>query len=148
MSISDFCSVLKEVKTIAVVGISDKPYRDSGAIAELLQRKGFRVSGVHPSLKEVNDITVYPSLCDIPHTIDLVNVFLNRDKLPDIQQDIIAIKPKYVWLQWGVANESVINALEMEGIGVISNYCIAIELRKCEKINQHASSASYPDKNF
>ncbi len=125
------CKILKESKTVAVVGISDKIERDSGRIAELLKRRGYNVVGVHPKLKEVFDIPVYASLKDIPHKIDLVDVFLSSDKVPMIMEDVLAIKPKFLWFQLGVINHEAASLAEQNGIPTVQNRCVAIELNLC-----------------
>ncbi|MCK9210837.1 MAG: CoA-binding protein [Ignavibacteriaceae bacterium] len=126
------CKILKESKTVAVVGISDKMERDSGRIAELLKRKGYNVVGVHPTLKEVFGIPVYVSLKDIPHKIDLVDVFLSSDKVPLIMNDVLEIKPKYLWFQLGVINDEAAKLAEQNGIPTVQNRCVAIELNYCK----------------
>jgi len=125
------CKILKESKTVAVVGISDKVERDSGRIADLLKRRGYNVVGVHPKLKEVFGIPVYASLKDIPHQIDLVDVFLSSDKVPMIMDDVLAIKPKYLWFQLGVVNDEAAALAEQNGIATVQNRCVAIELNLC-----------------
>lgn len=105
--------------------------RDSGRIAELLKRKGYNVVGVHPTLKEVFGIPVYASLKDIPHKIDLVDVFLSSDKVPMIMNDVLAIKPKYLWFQLGVINDEAASLAEQNGISTVQNRCVAIELNLC-----------------
>lgn len=127
----DYCSILQEIKKIAVVGISDKPERDSGRVAAILKDKNYEVTGVHPKLEEVFGITVYNSVEDIPGSIDLVDIFLSGDKLPAIIPGIIEKKPKYVWFQPGVINDEAAETLRNEGIHVIQDHCIAIELKKC-----------------
>ena len=127
----DTCKVLKDTKTIAVVGISDKPYRDSGKIALFLKESGYNAVGVHPSLKTVNGIEVFKTLSEIPHKIDLVDVFLSSDKIDSIMNDVITIKPKYLWLQLGIRNDSAVKPAVDAGIIVIQDRCIAIELRNC-----------------
>jgi len=125
------CKILKESKTVAVVGISDKVERDSGRIADLLKRRGYNVVGVHPKLKEVFGIPVYASLRDIPQTVDLVDVFLSSDKIPNIMEDVLAIKPKYLWFQLGIWNDEAASLAEQNNIPTIQNKCVAIELRNC-----------------
>lgn len=125
------CEILKNSKTIAVVGISDKPGRDSGRIADFLVGKGYDVVGVHPVLNEVNGIKVYKSLTEIPHQIDLVDVFLSSDKIPSIMEDVLSVKPKYLWLQLGVRNDEAIKPALEAGIKVIQDRCVAIEYNYC-----------------
>lgn len=130
------CEIFKEIKSIAVVGISDKIDRDSGRIASFLKEKGFDVVGVHPTLNEVFNIKVYKSLKDIPLKIDLVNVFLSSDKIPFIVNDIKEIKPKYLWLQLGIRNDEAVKQLIKDGIYVIQNACIAVVYRNCNFANK------------
>lgn len=125
------CKILKESRTVAVVGISNKMERDSGRIAELLKRKGYNVVGVHPVLKNVFGIPVYASLREIPFPVDLVDVFLNSGKVPMIMDDVLAIKPKYLWFQLGVINDEAAALAEQNGIPTVQNRCVAIELNLC-----------------
>ncbi|MBI2416903.1 MAG: CoA-binding protein [Ignavibacteriales bacterium] len=126
---TDFNRIFETCKNIAVVGISDKPDRDSGPVALRLHQAGFNVVGVHPTLKNVHGIPVYPDLTSISENIDLIDIFLAGDKLPQIKQQIVDKKPKVVWFQLGVHNTYVQQELESEGITVIVDHCIAIELR-------------------
>ena len=127
----NYCEILKDTKSIAVIGISDKEDRDSGRIAKFLQSKNYNVLGVHPILKDVFGIPVYKSLDEIPEKIDLVDVFLSSDKIPHIVPSILAIKPKYVWLQLGIYHQGAIEELQKAGIQVVYDACIAIEYRHC-----------------
>ncbi len=126
----DFQKIFNEIKSIAVVGISDKPYRDSGRIASFLLKKGYDVVGVHPVLKSFDGIKIYSKLSEIPTDIDLVDVFINGQELEKIKEEIIVINPKYVWFQYGVKNDKVANWLKQKGIQVIEDRCIAVELSK------------------
>lgn len=128
----DFKRILMECRNIAVIGISDKPDRDSGRIAVRLQQAGYHVTGVHPVLAEVFDIPVYPNITDIPGTIDLIDIFLSGDKLPQLVEEILKVRPKVVWFQLGVHNQEVQKILEDAGIEVIVDHCIAIELRSVQ----------------
>lgn len=126
----DIQNILKEVKSIAVVGISDKQNRPSRDIAEFLVSKGYNVVGVHPIIKEVDGILVYKSLKDIPHQIDLVDVFLNSERIPSIIPDVLEIKPKYLWLQLGIRNDEAVKPAIENGIEVVQDRCIKIEYLK------------------
>lgn len=122
--------IIKEIKSIAVVGLSDKAERDSNEVAVFLQSQGYTIYGVHPTVREVQGIKVFKNLCDIHAEIDLVDVFLSSENLRDIVNDIILIKPKYVWLQFGAEDEKVEATLQSAGITVISGKCIMIEYLK------------------
>lgn len=126
----DIQKILTEIKTIAVVGISDKPNRPSRDIAEFLVDKGYNVVGVHPILKEVDGILVYKNLKDIPYQIDLVDVFLNSERIHTIIPDVLDKKPKYLWLQLGIRNDEAVKPAIEKGIEVIQDRCIKIEYMK------------------
>jgi len=132
VKLMDICNLLKTSKHICVVGISDKPGRDSGRIALMLKNEGYLVSGVHPNLKEMGGIKVYPSLNDVPGDIDIVDVFMNSKRIPEIIDDVLAVKPKALWLQLGIRNEEVAAVAEEAGIFTIQDQCIAIEYRFCK----------------
>lgn len=91
----DICKILKESKTIAVIGISDKPGRISGIIASFLKDKGYNVIGIHPVFKKVNDIKVYSSLNEIDFDIDIVNVFRRSDAIYELVPDILTKNRKF-----------------------------------------------------
>ncbi len=129
--LSEYCKILSEIKSIAVVGISDKPERDSGSIAKMLKDKGFTVYGIHPVLKEVFGIPVYSSLAELPEPVDLVDVFLSSDKVPVILPGVNKCKAKYLWLQLGVTSTEAENFCNEKNIGFIQNRCIAVEYRNC-----------------
>lgn len=129
--LAEYCKILSEIKTIAVVGISDKPERDSGAIAKMLRDKGYTVYGIHPVLKEVFGIPVYPSLKDLPVKADLVDVFLSSDKVPSILSGVEMSGARYLWLQLGVTSSEAEEFCAEKKIGFVQNRCIAVEYRNC-----------------
>jgi predicted CoA-binding protein len=125
------CEILKEAKTIAVVGISNKPGRDSGRIAVFLKNRGYNVIGVHPVQKDFEGIKIYPKLTDIKEDIDIVDVFRNSKSIPDLIPDVLIKKPKVLWLQLGIRNDEAIKPAEEKGIQVIQDICIAMEYNYC-----------------
>jgi predicted CoA-binding protein len=126
------CEILKQSKTIAVIGISDKPGRDSGHIASFLKERGYYVVGIHPFIKEVFGIKVYKNLEDIETEIDIVNVFRRSDAIPEIIPGILNKKPKTLWLQTGIQNDEAVKPVIDSGIEVIQNRCIGIEYNHCK----------------
>ena len=125
------CEILKEAKTIAVVGISNKPGRDSGRIALFLKNRGYNIIGVNPVQKDFEGIKIYQKLTDIEQDIDIVDVFRNSNSIPDLIPDVLIKKPKVLWLQLGIRNDEAVKPAEEEGIQVIQDKCIAIEYNFC-----------------
>jgi hypothetical protein len=125
------CEILKEAKTIAVIGISNKPGRDSGRIALFLKDRGYNVMGVNPVQKDFEGIKIYQKLTDIEQDIDIVDVFRNSNSIPDLIPDVLIKKPKVLWLQLGIRNDEAVKPAEEEGIQVIQDKCIAIEYNYC-----------------
>ncbi|MDP1677792.1 MAG: CoA-binding protein [Bacteroidota bacterium] len=119
--------LLTETKTIAVVGASPKPWRDSGAIAEFLSRKGYKVFPVNPQYQEVLGMKCYPDLKSIPEKIDLVDIFRNPGEVGPVIDEAISIGAKSVWMQLGVVNENAATNAEEAGLSVVMDRCISIE---------------------
>lgn len=129
----DTCEILKNSKTIAVVGISSNPSKTSRYIAEYLVQNGYDVVGVNPNKNFINadGIKVYNSLKDIPHKIDIVDVFRKSEDIPQIIEEINEINPKVLWLQLGIRNDKAVKSSIEKGITVIQDSCIKIEHSYC-----------------
>ncbi len=121
--------LLTDSKTIAVVGASPKPWRDSGSIAEYLKGKGYTVYPVNPQYQEVLGMKCYPDLASIPATIDIVDIFRNPDDVEPIIDEAISTGAKAVWMQLGVVNERAAAKAERAGLAVVMDRCIAVEHR-------------------
>ncbi len=119
--------LLRATKTIAVVGISDKPYRDSHHVAEYLIEAGYRVFPVNPNLQSVLGLRCYPDLASIPEAIDLVDVFRRPEEVGPVLDAAVAIKAKALWLQLGVINEAEAERASEAGLTVIMDRCSKIE---------------------
>ena len=120
----DVQRILKQTKTIAVVGLSDKPDRDSYQIASYLQQQGYRIIPVNPRVNEVLGEKAYPSLRDVPDPVDVVDIFRRSEDVPPIVEDAIAIGAKVVWMQAGIVNEEAAARAEAAGLGVIMDACM------------------------
>jgi len=119
--------ILKNSKTIAIVGISDKPHRPSYDIASYLLKAGYDVIPVNPMLDEIFGLKCFGHLSEISQTVDIVNIFRRSSEVEPIVDDAIKIKAKTVWMQLGVANEKAAqNALNAR-INVVMNHCIKVE---------------------
>jgi len=122
-------SILASAKTVAVVGASPKPWRDSGSIARFLSEKKYTVYPVNPKYTEVLGMKCYPDLTSIPGTIDIVDIFRNSNEVGPVIDEAIAVGAQCVWMQLGVINESAAARAESAGLKVIMDRCIAIEHR-------------------
>ena len=122
--------ILAESRTIAVVGISDKPERPSHSVARYLQLRGYRIIPVNPALEEVLGEKAYPSLADVPGPIDLVDVFRKSADVPPIADEAIRARARFFWMQEGVESEEARARLERAGIAVVMDRCVKKELEK------------------
>ena len=104
-AIAQLRRILKENRTIAVVGLSADWYRPSYFAAKYMQEHGFRVIPVNPKYEEILGEKCYPDLKSIPDKIDIVDVFRKPADCVPIAQDAVAIGAKVLWLQLGVVNE-------------------------------------------
>ena len=131
--IDSICELLKNSKSIAVVGISRNPGRTSRVIADYLVRNGYNVVGVNPntSFTDANGIIVYNNLTEIPHEIDIVDVFRKSEDIPSIIVELIDIKPKVMWLQLGIRNDEASAKVSEKGIQVIQDTCIKVYHSMC-----------------
>ncbi|WP_030427597.1 CoA-binding protein [Allokutzneria albata] len=120
--------VLRSMRTIAVVGASDRPDRPSHGVATYLQRAGFRVFAVNPKLSgELFGNPVYAALEDIPEPIDVVDVFRRPEDVPPVVESAIAVRAKAVWLQLGITNANAEARARDAGLSVVANRCLKVE---------------------
>jgi uncharacterized protein len=119
--------ILATVHTIAVVGASSRPLRDSHRIIQYLKREGYTVISVNPMYTEIDGEKCYPNLTSIGKPIDIVDVFRNPDAVDEIVEEAIAVRAKTIWLQLGVVNAAAAKRAEKAGLQVIMDHCIAID---------------------
>jgi len=120
-------SILEKSKTIAIVGASQKPERDSHMIMQFLMRHGYEVIPVNPAFAEIAGKKCYSSLREIPVHLDIVDIFRKSEDVKPIVEDAIAIKADTIWMQLGVVNEEAAKKASVAGLKVIMNRCIKIE---------------------
>ena len=124
---AEIADILRTCKTIAVVGLSDKPERDSHHVAAYLQQQGYRIIPVNPAVTQVLGEKSYARLHDVPEKIDLVDVFRRPDAVPEIVDAAIAIGAKVVWLQEGIVHNAAAEKALAAGLRVVQNKCILKE---------------------
>lgn len=125
--------LLSSAKTIAVVGLSPKPYRASNGVAEYLQSLGYRIIPVNPNVTEVLGEKSYARLEDVPEKIDIVDIFRRSELVDEIVDAAIHIGARAVWMQEGVSNESAAEKARAAGLFVVMDHCIAKELHKLRR---------------
>lgn len=123
---SRFRDVLSAARVIAVVGFSDNPARTSHQIGRFLQRVGYTVYPVNPTVERIGDLKSYPSLAYVPEPIDIVDVFRRSEFLADIVDESAAVGAKLVWAQLGVYSEEAARRAEAAGIPLIMDNCIKV----------------------
>ncbi len=122
--------LLTTSKTIAIVGLSDKPYRDSHEVATYLQRMGYRIIPVNPNAASVLGLKSHPTLEDFEEQIDIVDIFRRPEHVPAIVEAAIAIKAKAVWMQLGVMHQAAAMRASSAGLNVVMDRCILVEHRR------------------
>jgi uncharacterized protein len=119
--------LLDTTRTIAVVGLSEKPDRPSHHVSAYMQAQGYRIIPVNPSVVSILGERSYPTLRDIPERVDMVDVFRRSDAVPEIVQEAIAIGAKSIWLQEGVVHEAAASDAQDAGLAVVMDRCILKE---------------------
>ncbi len=122
--------ILRESRTVAVVGLSDKPERPSYGVAGYLAAHGYTIIPVNPMIKEWNGIKAYPSLSDIPIKVDVVDIFRRSEDVPPVVDEAIKIGAKAVWMQLGIVNEEAAEKARKAGLSVVMDRCMKIEHAK------------------
>ncbi len=127
----DTKEILQKYKNIAVVGFSDNTDRDSYRIAIYMKNNGFNIMGVNPKLagKEIDGITCYGHLSDIPEKINIVNIFRLPIAVPGIVEETMKLKdkPEVIWTQLGIIHEEARKTAEANGFIFVENRCLYIE---------------------
>jgi predicted CoA-binding protein len=129
---SEIRAILSHPTTVAVVGCSDNPARDSLRIAKLLRHRGFRVIPVNPQLApdalmgELGE-RCYPTVSAIPEPVEIVDVFRRSEFVPDVVDDAIAKGARVLWCQLGVIHDDAARRAEQAGMTVVMDRCPAIE---------------------
>jgi predicted CoA-binding protein len=124
----DIERILRETRSVAIVGASGDPLRPSYGVWQYLKAASdYDLYLVNPTISEVDGTTVYPSLADLPVIPDLVDVFRRLDHLPSVLADAIDVGAKTLWLQQGLWHEQVARDGEAAGLQVVMDRCLKID---------------------
>ena len=119
--------ILRESKTIAVVGLSPKPNRPSHQVACYLMEVGYTIIPVNSGQDAILGRTCYPNLRAIPTPVDMVDIFRRQEAVLPIVEDAISIGAQFIWMQEGIVNKEAAAKAESAGLTVIMNRCTKID---------------------
>jgi len=133
--------ILKSAKTIAVIGMSNKPERASYEVAGYLQSRGYEILPVNPAYagQEILGRPVYATLQEAADAlakdgrrIDVVDVFRKSEDVPPVAKDAIDVRAGVLWMQLGIENRAAADLARAAGLEVVMNHCMLIEHRKLD----------------
>src|SRR5271167_1075214 len=122
--------LLKNARTIAVVGLSDNCMRTSYGVSEYMQSQGYRIIPVNPAIQESLGEKAYPTLSEVPEKIDVVNIFRRSELVPEVVDEAIRLKVPAIWMQEGVVHEEAAEKARAAGIFVVMDRCILRDHRR------------------
>jgi uncharacterized protein len=123
-------NLLRNARTIAVVGLSNRRSRPSYGVSEYMQSKGYRIIPVNPNETEILGEKVWASLEEIPERVDIVDIFRRAECVPEIVDSAIRIGAKGIWMQEGVVHDEAAGKARAAGLEVVMDRCILKEHRK------------------
>jgi predicted CoA-binding protein len=122
--------ILRDARTIAVVGLSSTPMRASHGVADYLKNAGYRIIPVNPNEVEVLGEKAYARLEDVPEPVDIVDVFRRAEELPGVAESAVKIKAKVLWMQLGIENAEAAERARVAGLVVVEDACLMVEHRR------------------
>lgn len=120
-------AILKKSKRIAVVGLSDNPSRTSYMVSEAMQKAGYEIIPVNPTIEAALGVKAVASLKEIEGHIDIVNVFRRSEHLLDVANEFLTVDADVFWSQLGCVSEEAYNLLTNKGYTVVMDRCIKVE---------------------
>jgi uncharacterized protein len=133
----DVARILKEAKTIAVVGLSSDPAKPGYYVPAYLQEHGYRIIPVNPTIDEALGQRAYPDLRSVPEKIDVVDIFRRSEDVPPVVEQAIEVGARAVWMQQGIVNEEAAARAREAGLDVVMNRCMKVEHRR---LSQHTET--------
>jgi predicted CoA-binding protein len=123
----DLKKLLSEVRTIAVVGMSANPSKDSYMVANYLKKHGYRIIPVNPGVDEILGEKSYPDLKSVPEPVDVVDVFRRPEFVPEIAEQAAEIGAKVFWMQFGAESDEAARIARAAGMTVVQGHCMMQE---------------------
>ncbi len=130
---ADAATILRRFRRIAVVGISDRPERDSHHVAAYLRDVGYTILPVNPNLTTVLGLPCVPSLRDLTGPVEVVDVFRRSDQVAPIVDDAIAVGARAVWMQDGVVDQASAARARAAGLLVVMDRCMLRDHRALDE---------------
>jgi uncharacterized protein len=121
--------ILLSAKTIASVGLSSNPAKESFSIVQYLKDQGYRIIPVNPTATEIMGEKVYPDLSSVPEKVDVVQVFRKPEDVPPVVDEAIKIGAKVIWMQSGIVNEEAAQKARAAGLKVVMDACMRVAHR-------------------
>lgn len=120
--------VLDEIKTIAIVGISRNRHKDSNFVGRYLQNAGYKIIPVNPGADEILGEKAYADLSSIPEKVDVVDIFIKPEDVPQIVDQALKINPVAIWLQLGTGEHpEEMKKAKQAGVMMLQNRCIKVD---------------------
>mgnify|MGYP000874942824 CR=1 FL=1 len=123
---AEMMDILKTLHTVAIVGLSNNPERDSHRVGAYLQEHGYRIVPVNPSVPEILGERSYPDLISIPFPVEIVDIFRKVEAIPAIVEEAILIGAKAIWMQLGLAHQVSAQKARAAGLRVVQSRCIKV----------------------
>jgi len=123
-------NILKSANTVASVGLSSNPQKESYGVALYLKEQGYKIIPVNPTASEILGEKVYASLSDIPEKVDVVQVFRKPEDVPPVVEEAIKIGAKVIWMQEGIVNYEAARKAEDAGLQVVMDACMRATHRR------------------
>jgi len=122
--------ILEKYKTVAVVGVSAKTDRDSHQVAKFLKEHGYKMIPVNPKYEELLSEKCYPSLLEVPDSVEIVDIFRRPDAVNEIVEQAVQIGAKVIWMQVGIVNNEAAKETLDAGLEVVMNRCMKVEYNR------------------
>ena len=119
--------LMRDARTIAVVGISSDPERPSNEVTRYLIAAGYSIYLVNPDETEIFGLPVYDRVQDLPEPVDIVDIFRRPEHVPPVVEDAIAAHARAVWMQLGIVNEAAAQRARDAGLEVVMDRCVKME---------------------